>query len=372
MAKARARKRKTMSKGRAASKLPANHKTKGRHGKATVRWGTPEDVLERERTVFRQLARNEYEREHPIDLDPFTEDRFNEIVRASVAFSLRERKEDGLALPWSIPNAIGVRLPWTLRDDKAPALAAVSTRAHVNHPGGLTEESWRKLVAEHRAGRVRAAFWIGFSVEQLAILADERPGPLDFSCLILRKRIPFVHHNRKIKKRQPSHANYIVAIGVPIVLFEQAFGDLGKIVHGVEATLETIDGLRNRAPEVAAQLESEHDCDDEDCQRCHHVEALRDMQRTPEQRAMATLAAATGYPVMYSDEVPLEQGTPIGDGLIELPPSRVPTALHAPDDPPCDGCPSPSCSDYELCSRKVGAEPDVATIRVHASTEPVA
>lgn len=242
------------SKAKAASKLPANHKTKGRHGKATVRWGTPEDVLERERAVFRALARNEYEREHPIDLDPFTEDRFNEIVGASVAYSLRERKEDGLALPWSIPNAIGVRLPWTLRDDKAPALAAVSTRAHVNHPGGLTEESWRKLVAEYAAGRVRAAFWIGFSVEQLGILADEHPHPMDFSCVILRKRIPFVHHNRKVKKRQPSHANYIVAIGVPITLFEEQFGALGKVVHGVEAVLETLDNLRNRAPNIAAQL----------------------------------------------------------------------------------------------------------------------
>lgn len=138
-----------------------------------------------------------------IDFDPCSEARFNAVIKATTYYSLLERGEDGLKLPWA-------------------------GRTLVNPPGGLIAKFWRKLLGEDA---VSQAMWIGFSVEQLCILVGEAAHPLDFSTCILRKRLHFRHHADPDKER-PSHGNYVCGVNVNPDRFEEEFGPLGKIIHG--------------------------------------------------------------------------------------------------------------------------------------------
>lgn len=210
----------------------------GRHLQLTGRRGTPPDWAEMARAALGGH----------IELDPMSEPIFNEIVRASVIYT---ESEDGLRLPW---NARTVFL---------------------NPHGGLVAEAWRKLTHEHRSGRVTAAIWIGFSMEQLNLLADEVEHPMDFSMLVVRQRIDFltVEPMRTVMQRgigdgvlhlecghvaivaakkylnakavrcsecvgapeplgSPTHANYVVGMGIPADRFETAFAGRGRFSHG--------------------------------------------------------------------------------------------------------------------------------------------
>lgn len=161
------------------------------HSKETNRWGSPVSLLARGRALCGAF-----------DLDPASEAKFQENVQAGRYYSLLERGEDGLVLPW-----LG--------------------RVICNPPGGLVVEFWRRALEQD----ITSLFWVGFSVEQLCILADERAHPLDFSCCLLRKRLKFVHHEDPEKER-PSHANYVCAAGVPHARFVEVFGELGRCSAG--------------------------------------------------------------------------------------------------------------------------------------------
>jgi len=113
----------------------------------------------------------------------------------------------------------------------------------VNPPGGQVSEFWNKLCEQVQLGNVPKAFWVGFSIEQLATLAHDTktqaklpPGtdpwhPLDFSVCILRKRLSFTQENLS-EGGSPSHSNYVCAIGCDKELFTKLFNHLGKVVHG--------------------------------------------------------------------------------------------------------------------------------------------
>jgi len=168
-----------------------------KHSKETNRWGTPngsaqdgEDIVDRCRRVMGS-----------IDLDPCSEARFNAVVKATTYYSFLERGEDGLLLPW-YGNVM------------------------CNHPGGLTKQFWRKAINSD----AKQIMWIGFSNEQLGILADEAAHPSDFSICYHRKRIPFTRHDGY--EGAPAHANYICGINVDHDAFIREFGDLGKIQKG--------------------------------------------------------------------------------------------------------------------------------------------
>lgn len=166
-----------------------------RHSKTTVRWGTPDDYVSMSRVALGGV----------IELDPFSEPRFNEIVKARRYY---EEVDNGLTLPWYADTIF------------------------VNHPGGLTLESWRKLCNEYYARRFKA-IWVGFSVEQLNLLADEAFHPTDYSILYCRKRIPFEPVERTPDYiDRPSHGNYIVGMGMPDSLFRHAFAGRGKFQTG--------------------------------------------------------------------------------------------------------------------------------------------
>lgn len=203
--------------------------TLAQHSNESVRWGTPVEWIEREREVFNG----------PIHFDPCSEAEFNAVVGAQRYFSLEERGEDGLKLPW----------PLRLTDRQ-------EINVHINPPGGLIPEFWRKTLAEPA---VRQCMWTGFAMNQLNLLADEIAHPTDFSIVYLRSRIKFVPHSSsrcksclgegriygdgsvpcksckgsgKVSGDRPSHANYLCGMGVDSSRFERVYKDLGAVRHG--------------------------------------------------------------------------------------------------------------------------------------------
>lgn len=214
--------------------------TNAKHGKATSRWFTPPDWVSMARTAIGGR----------IELDPMSEPAANALV--------------------------GAERYWTEADDCFAQPTWECETMLINPAGGLVAKAWDRLVEEYTLGRIGRAVWIGFSVEQLNILADRYMHPLDYSVLICRERIDFLttkperrvvpvaggspfhklecgHHVPKTSTRipksvrcpgcvcdpepagSPSHGNYICALGVPVFEFEAAFAGRGKFSHGVKA-----------------------------------------------------------------------------------------------------------------------------------------
>lgn len=176
----------------------------GRHLQLSGRRGTPPDWVEMSRAALGGR----------IELDPMSEPVFNQIIRAE---RILTEKDDCFTLLWR------------------------ASTVFLNPHGGLVVEAWRKLTHEHEHGHVGAAIWIGFSMEQLNLLADETEHPMDFSMLVVRKRISFLDEDLK-SLGSPTHANYIVGMGIPADRFEAAFAGRGRFSHGQFAIAR--EGLR--------------------------------------------------------------------------------------------------------------------------------
>lgn len=168
-----------------------------RHSKATPRWGTPLEYIEMARTALGGR----------IELDPMSEPTFNAVVGAERFYT---EQDDGLVRDWTSETML------------------------INPAGGLVVQAWERLIGAISLGSVKRAVWIGFSVEQLNLLADHASHPFDFSLLLTRKRISFVRHDGYIGA--PGHANYVVGIGIDAPLFEIAFAGRGRFHHGQHAT----------------------------------------------------------------------------------------------------------------------------------------
>ena len=210
----------------------------GRHLATSGRRGTPSDWVEMSRAALGGR----------IELDPMSEPIFNEIVRAERIIT--EQDDPDLS-----------RLAWNC------------STLFLNPHGGMVVGAWRKLVTQWHAEKF-SAIWIGFSMEQLNLLADEPIHPDDFSKLTVRQRIDFLTtepmravvgltvgvgpllecgHSIMVtaKKHQtanrlrcpycegapeplgsPTHANYIVGLGIPRDPFEAAFAGRGRFSHG--------------------------------------------------------------------------------------------------------------------------------------------
>lgn len=171
-----------------------------RHMKEDPNWITDQDTLEVERAMWTSLGLH-------IDLDPYSSTIANTIVRADRFFT---EAQDGF-------NQLHL----------AEAM-------HVNHPGGTTKKAWKKLIEEVRQGRTKRACWVGFSVEQLCILADPGtfPHPQDFSTVMLRTRIDFLKEKTLLPGGRPGHANYITVLGVPKDIVDHFWSPLGRVFHG--------------------------------------------------------------------------------------------------------------------------------------------
>ena len=175
--------------------------TNAKHLNGTTRWGTPKAVVDRAR-----LALGGH-----IGLDPMSEEAFQRTVQAQRYFT---EQDDAFAQSWACDTML------------------------INPDGRFVTKAWDTLVAGYETGVIGSAIWIGFSTEQLCILAGGRKypnHPLDYSVLFLRRRIPFVHHKKASgadMPDRPSHGNYICALGVYRDVFEKAFEGLGKFFHG--------------------------------------------------------------------------------------------------------------------------------------------
>jgi hypothetical protein len=177
---------------------------KALHSKNTPRWGTPSDIVERARVCLGQ-----------IDLDPASSVDFNQIVKATRIFT---EHDSGLNRSWILSQHLD-------------SLPEEGITVFLNPPGGLVKEFWRQLVDQIELGHVSKAVWIGFSVEQLCILQDTKPYPMDFATVILRKRLAFTKETGE-SGGAPSHGNYITGIGIDRDIFSTCFGDLGRIHFG--------------------------------------------------------------------------------------------------------------------------------------------
>lgn len=128
------------------------------HSVASPEWYTPAPFIAAARELFGGA----------ITLDPASCDEANAHVGAENFYT---SGMDGLRLPW--------------RGD-----------VFLNPPSGSVAAFWRKLIDELRAGHIRQAIWIGYSVEQLQTLQNARAGcsPLDYPICIPSKRIAFVEN----------------------------------------------------------------------------------------------------------------------------------------------------------------------------------
>lgn len=214
--------------------------TSARHSSATPRWGSPPAII----TCARRALGGR------IELDPMSEPAFNAVVGADRYYT---EEDDCFKQSWQCETML------------------------INPAGGLVVEAWRRLTQGWSTGEIQRAIWIGFSVEQLCILADHSPHPDDFSKLTMRGRIDFLtlhplrqvvgrdrddlllecgHVVRFSRKRAiaavsrkrplrcprcigtpepagaPSHGNYIVGLGIKPGLFEESFAGMGRISHG--------------------------------------------------------------------------------------------------------------------------------------------
>lgn len=178
-----------------------------RHSKKDPNWTTPPEELDVIRAIYRHYGNDQ------IDLDPMSSKKANEVVQARRFFT---KKDDCFKQLWE------------------------TDAMSINPAGGLIVRAWGKLVDEFLAGRTKRALWVGFSVEQICLLADREIeiNPLSFSTVFLRKRIKFVKERdigKKKRKGSPSHSNFITGIGIDRWLFEMHYGHRGHIVHGERA-----------------------------------------------------------------------------------------------------------------------------------------
>jgi hypothetical protein len=182
------------------------------HSKKNISWGTPKDFADAARYLFGGS----------IDLDPASSPIFNSAIGARRIITAAE---DGLVTPWRVTYP-----------GPAQLIVAPPPTVFLNPPGGLVDAFWSRLIDEIKNGNVEKAFWVGFSVEQLCTLIGKAPyHPLDFSTVILRKRVKFTLEVPDPEKERPSHGNYMTALGVPHHTFAQLFSPMGKIIQGALA-----------------------------------------------------------------------------------------------------------------------------------------
>jgi len=210
--------------------------TTSRLTKATPRWGSPPEWV----AMARQALGGR------IELDPMSEPLFNEVVGAERFYT---EQDDCFKQLWNCETML------------------------INPAGGLVVDAWQLLARHYTQGVVGKAIWIGFALEQLAILADHDPHPMDYSLLVCRQRMDFltIHPRRavlsvsgsrvglecghvvRLQARKaaapksyrcalceatpepngaPAHANYVVGLGIAVEDFERAFAGRGRFQHG--------------------------------------------------------------------------------------------------------------------------------------------
>lgn len=174
------------------------------HSSVTAEWGTPTYIIDAVVNTF----------DKQIDFDPCSCEKANKLVKAKKFLT---QEQDGLSTKWfDSPKSVFINPP-------SGKLLGV----------GKTKLFWQELIDYYEEGLLEQAIFLGFSVEQLAILQDCTYDPLDFSFCIPRKRIPFANLIDPSKGRSPTHSNFLCYIPGTIDnkhLFYKYFSPLGKVI----------------------------------------------------------------------------------------------------------------------------------------------
>ncbi len=188
-------------------------------------WFTPPEIIKRVHAVM-----------GGIDLDPASCAKANEIVGAKQFFTA---DDDALNRPWHgrvfvNPPGTCPKIPYTVVDQKDGFLVASGELFSVCGKAkvctcDLPRKFWNKLVAEHSAGRVTCAVYLGFSLNQLATLQGEEKSPLDFPLVVLKKRLQFLDEETLKPVPGATQHNFLSFLNGKSnpMSFRSAFQDLG-------------------------------------------------------------------------------------------------------------------------------------------------
>lgn len=203
-----------MSTGQRVSKKPI----KSEHG-------TGPEILGVEREVFGDR----------IDLDPFSSATFNRYVGAARIITAQQNA-------WQTPWHPLLPPPRQLRTDRTTLAPGVSREHwHVNppgsHDGSNVARAWWSLVEYWRRGAFRAAFYVGFNIEQLSRL--QRVGaathPLRLPTLVFSYRYGYREEKTLQIQEQPDRASFLTLLTTNHQLldrFEAAAQGLGHVING--------------------------------------------------------------------------------------------------------------------------------------------
>jgi len=131
------------------------------------------------------------------DLDPAGSDNYAHTIGARNHYT---QEQDGLKQPWY-------------------------GNVWLNPPGGYSPKGtsctrsssalwWHVLSLHYLAGNIKAAFFLGFSLEQLQTIQKVKGmclHPLNFPTIFFHTRIPFLDENL-LPQDQPSHSNFLTLL----------------------------------------------------------------------------------------------------------------------------------------------------------------
>ena len=183
-----------------------------------------------------------------IDLDPASNALANEYIEAGRYF---DRSANGLAQAWW--GTVFLNPPGGLCDEEGrPCYPRTKRREGCTATGscglppghahrGVTSSAkrwWSKLVTEWNAGRVEAAVFVGFSLEQFMNMQSDLPeggfSPLDCVVCVPNKRLRYLHEEdgALVVGTAPPHASFIAYIGPKPDKFAREFDRFGRVLVG--------------------------------------------------------------------------------------------------------------------------------------------
>ena len=155
------------------------------------------------------------------DLDPASCEEANQLIRAERIYT---KADSGHLQPWF--GRVFLNPPGTCGLTECGNRKVCSCK--------LVAKFWATLWAEYMTGRVEAAIWIGFSLEQLQNLQNMAcPSPLVFPICYPKRRVAYCGNS-------PPHGSYIALLpdrndpGM-VARFERAFSPIGHVVTNQQA-----------------------------------------------------------------------------------------------------------------------------------------
>ena len=211
--------------------------TNAQHLSTSAEWATPGWLIEASREVLGE-----------IDLDPATTAEIN--ARHVRAKSYLTAEHDALTCGWHgrvFLNPPGsCRLARDFGDDGVElsrirkvcgtqwirGLDGDDDDKPKTPPGSckLVSRFWKHLSSQHVSGRVPAAIWMGFSLEQLSALQRFDLSPMDYPlCVIGPSRVRYLDAANDLQPAgSPTHASFVTYLGPQPSTFRAVFSKFGR------------------------------------------------------------------------------------------------------------------------------------------------